>query len=73
MSKRGEFNKTIIPFAFVGYEIGCSPLGAIRASLAITISYPTRAHGIIAKYPLFKSISGKCILLGEETSISYCK
>ena len=30
-----EFNKTIIPFALVGL---------------FTISYPTRAHGIIVKY-----------------------
>ena len=33
-----EFNKTIVPFALVGYETG------------YTISYPTRAHGIIVKY-----------------------
>ena len=32
-----EFNKTIIPFALVGYE------------MVIANSYPTRAHGIIAK------------------------
>ena len=30
MSKRGEFNKTIIPFALVGYEISYSRLGASR-------------------------------------------
>ena len=36
--KSTKFNKTIIPFALVGYEIG------------YTISYPTRAHGIIVKY-----------------------
>ena len=30
MSKRGKFNKTIIPFALVGYEIGYSQLGASR-------------------------------------------
>ena len=39
-----EFNKTIIPFALVEYETGYSQLGA---SLAITMSYPTSAHGII--------------------------
>ena len=39
-----EFNKTIIPLAFVGYETGYSQLGATP------ISYPTRAHGIIVKY-----------------------
>ena len=30
MSKHGEFNKTIIPFALVGYETGYSQLGASR-------------------------------------------
>ena len=30
ISKQGEFNKTIIPFALVGYEIGYSQLGASR-------------------------------------------
>ena len=41
-----EFNKTIIPFALVGYETGYSQLGAWLFS----ISYPTRAHGINVKY-----------------------
>ena len=40
----GVFNKTIIPLALVGYEM------IIANSLSI-ISYPTRAHGIIVKYP----------------------
>ena len=31
----GVFNKTVIPFALVGYDIGYSQLG------------PTRAHGMI--------------------------
>ena len=30
ISKCGEFNKTIIPFALIGYEIGYSQLGATR-------------------------------------------
>ena len=30
ISNRGEFNKTIIPFTLVGYEIGYSQLGASR-------------------------------------------
>ena len=38
-----EFNKTIIPFALVVYETGYS-------QWLFTISYPTRAHGIIVKY-----------------------
>ena len=46
-----EFNKTIIPFALVGYETGYSQLGATRlVGYNFTISYPTRAHGIIGKY-----------------------
>ena len=40
----GVSNKTIIPFALVGYEIrSCGP------RWLFTISYPTRAHGIIVK------------------------
>ena len=42
-----EFNKTIIPFALVGYETGYSQL---------TISYPTRAHGIIVKYTVLAEL-----------------
>ncbi len=45
------FNKTIIPLAHVGYEIVIAN-GARSAELAITISYPTRARGIIVKYNL---------------------
>ena len=40
-----EFNKIIIPFALVGYETGYS-------YWLFTISYPTRAHGIIVNYSL---------------------
>ena len=39
----GRFNKTIIPFALVGYEIGYGP------RWLVTIWHPTRAHGIIVK------------------------
>ena len=44
----GVFNGTIIPRALVGYEMikANSPL---RASLATTISYPTRTRGINVK------------------------
>ena len=38
-----EFNKTIIPFALVGYETGYG----YAPRWLFTISYPTRAHGII--------------------------
>ena len=30
MSKRGEFNKAIFPFALIGYEISYNQLGASR-------------------------------------------
>ena len=39
-----EFNKTIIPFALVGFETCYAP------RWLFTISYPTRIHGIIVKY-----------------------
>ena len=43
-----EFNKVIIPFALVGYETGYSQLASPR--WLFTISYPTRAHGVIVNY-----------------------
>ena len=39
-----EPSKTIVPIALVGYKTSYSQLGA-----TFTISYPTRAHGIIVK------------------------
>ena len=45
----GVFNRTIIPFALVGYEIGYSQLGPCWL---FTISYPTSANGIIVKYSI---------------------
>ena len=45
----GFFNKTIIPLALVGYEMIIAN-SALRPSLAIIISYPTRARGIIVNY-----------------------
>ena len=42
----GVFNsKPIIPLALVGYEMIIAN-SALRASLALIISYPTRARGI---------------------------
>ena len=41
----GVFNKAIIPLALVGYEMIIAN-SALRASLAMIISYPTRARGI---------------------------
>ena len=46
-----EFNKTIIPFALAGYVTRYSQLGSTRLVGYFTISYPTRAHGIIVNYP----------------------
>ena len=51
----GDFNETIIPLALVGYE-------TIIANS--TISYPTRARGIIVKYtwlPKKVSLTGKSL------------
>ena len=45
----GVFNKTIIPLTLVGYEMIIAK-SALRASLATTISYPTRPRGITVKY-----------------------
>ena len=44
----GVFNKTIIPLALVEYEMIIAN-SALRASLAMIISYPTRARGIIQR------------------------
>ena len=46
----GRFNKTINPFALVGYEIGYSR--PYRPPWLFTISYPMRAHGVIVKYSI---------------------
>ena len=45
----GVFNKTIIPLGLVGYEMIIAN-SALRASLALYISCPTRPRGIIVKY-----------------------
>ena len=46
--RRTAFNKTIIPFALDGYDIGYSQRGPTGLFGALcTISYPTRVHGII--------------------------
>ena len=44
-----EFNKTIIPFALVGYETGYSQRGATRL-VGYLPPHIQRAHGIIVKY-----------------------
>jgi len=40
-----DFNRTIIPFALVGYETGYSQLGT-TCLVDFTITYPMRTHGI---------------------------
>ena len=45
-----EFNKTIIPFALVGYETGYSQLGATRLVGYLPSHIQRAAHGIIVKY-----------------------
>ena len=62
-----EFNKTIIPFALVGYETGYSQLGATRLVGYLPGSYPTRAHGIIVNYLI--SIPAIQIMKITETKI----
>ena len=45
-----EFNKTIIPFALVGYETGYSQLGTTRlVGYLPSHIQQSRAHGIIVK------------------------
>ena len=62
-----EFNKTIIPFALVGYEAGYSQLDATRLVGYLPDSYPTRAHGIIVNYLI--SIPAIQIMKITETKI----
>ena len=45
----GEFTKTIIPFALVGYEVIITNSRYALVDYFIT-SYPTPAHGIIVIY-----------------------
>ena len=45
----GVFNKIIIQLALVGYEMIIAN-STLRASLAATISHPTRSRGIIVDY-----------------------
>ena len=42
------YNKTIIPFALVVYELIAT--SAVRASFSMSQSCTTRAHGITVKY-----------------------
>ena len=58
----GVFNKTIIPLAVVGYEM-ITANSALCERWLSTISYPTRACGIIVNYDNFTA------LLGDTTSI----
>ena len=51
-----EFNKTIIPFALVGYTTGYSQLGATRL-VGYLPSHIQRAYGIILKYERFLCVS----------------
>ena len=65
ISKCGEFNKTIIPFALIGYEIGYTTRRYAPRWL-FTISYPTRAHGIIVKYPFYRTFLFLFLKVSEE-------
>ena len=74
ISKCGEFNKTIIPFALIGYEIGYSQLGATRlvGYLPSHID-PTHAHGIIVKCMLFSEKTFNDHYANKEKSVFSCK
>ena len=53
------FNKAIIPLALVGYEMIIAK-SALRVSLAMIISYPTRARGITEKVVIDWKTSSAC-------------
>ena len=63
----GVFDKTIIPVALVGYEIGYSQLGptGLVGYLPSHHAYPTRAHGIIVKYILMRPLLRKKDFLNQ--------
>lgn len=47
----GPFNKTVIPFALVGYEIIMANLEVCTSARCLSIiSNPTHSHGIMVKY-----------------------
>ena len=50
------FNKTIIPFALVGYKMIIAN-SALRALLAIIVLYPTHTRGMFVKYRKIPKIS----------------
>ena len=52
----GVFNKTIIPFALVGYKMIIANT-ALRALLAIIVLYPTHTRGMFVKYRKIPKIS----------------
>ena len=49
-----KFDKTIIPFALVGYKIGYCQLSTMRFVGYLTISHQTRAQGTTVKYTLWR-------------------
>ena len=67
----GVFNKTIIPLARVGDKmIIAKTNSALRASLAITISYPMRTRGIIANYAALFVLKIEKLLMNDKITVS---
>ena len=51
-----EFNKTIIPFALVGYETGYSQLGATRLVGYLLASRLRQTANVRLKFPVYKKL-----------------
>ena len=67
----GVFNKTIIPLARVGDKLIIAKTNsALRASLAITISYPMRTRGIIANYAALFVLKIEKLLMNDKITVS---
>ena len=59
------FNKTIIPLGLVGYDMIITN-SALPALLALTISYPTSANGIIVKYQIMSLNQGQLAIITRK-------
>ena len=61
------FNKTIIPFVIVGYELGYS---RFDVCWLFTISYPTRSRGIIIKYAGMGKFPSSSFAFGSNENVN---
>ena len=64
-----KFNKTIIPFVIVGYELGYSRFDASLCWL-FTISYPTRSREISIKYPGMGKFPSSSFAFGSNENVN---